>query len=92
MTTPQERPKDTTAWRNLRARILRDSDTCHICGKPGADAIDHVIPLARGGTNHPSNLRPAHHDTGDRCNRVKGDRPHAPILRRSGSLNRPGGR
>ena len=83
------RPTDTKAWRNLRASILRASDICHICGKPGADAIDHVIPLARGGTSDPSNLRPAHHDTGDRCNRVKGDKAHAPILRRSGSLNRP---
>lgn len=84
-----DRPGNTKAWRNLRASILRQSDICHICGQPGADAVDHVIPLARGGSNHPTNLKPAHHNTGDRCNRVKGDKAYAPIIRRSGSLNRP---
>ena len=83
------RRSNTRQIRERNKRILAASDICHICGEPGADAIDHVIPLARGGTNHPSNLRPAHHNTGDRCNRIKGDRPHAPILKRSGSLNRP---
>ena len=72
------------------ARILKASDICHICGEPGADAVDHVIALARGGTEHPSNLAPAHHlrpnSQGIRCNMVKGDREYAPIVRRSGSL------
>lgn len=77
------------AWRELRDRILRDSDICHICGQPGADSVDHLVPVARGGTNDRSNLRPAHHNAGPRCNRVKGDREYAPILRRSGSLARP---
>lgn len=70
-------------YRKKRERILRGSDVCHICGKPGADSVDHVIPLARGGTNDPSNLRPAHMFP---CNRSKGDKDHAPIVRRSGSL------
>lgn len=83
------RPSDTKQWRAIRAAILKESDTCHICGLPGADAIDHVIPLAHGGTNDRTNLKPAHHNTGQRCNRVKGDRYTAPILKRSGSLNRP---
>ena len=60
------------------ARILAASDICHICGEPGADAIDHVIPLARGGADQEWNLRPAHHNTpnsaGIRCNRAKGAR------------------
>lgn len=89
MNDNKERNGSTRAWRDLRARILRNSDTCHICGQPGADAIDHITPLARGGTNHPTNLRPAHHNTEPRCNRIKGDKPHAPIIRRSVSLNRP---
>ncbi|WP_366484834.1 HNH endonuclease signature motif containing protein [uncultured Arthrobacter sp.] len=78
-------------WRELRARILKASDVCHICGRPGADAVDHIVPLARGGTNDPRNLAPAHHDVEPKCNRVKGDREFAPIVRRSGSLKRPDG-
>lgn len=76
-------------------RILAASDVCHICGHPGADAVDHVVALARGGSDvDPTNLRPAHHDVpcatcGERCNRAKGAKDFAPIIRRSGSLNRP---
>jgi 5-methylcytosine-specific restriction endonuclease McrA len=32
---------------------------------------DHVIPRSKGGTDHISNLRPAHHQ----CNRDRGDGP-----------------
>lgn len=70
-------------YRNRRARILRTSDVCWICGKPGSDSIDHVIPLNRGGTNDPANLRPAHLHP---CNRAKSDKLHAPIVRRSSTL------
>ena len=40
---------------------------CYICGKD-AEAMDHVIPLARGGSNWPANLRPI---CGS-CNSTKG--------------------
>jgi 5-methylcytosine-specific restriction protein A len=43
---------------------------CHICGLPGADTRDHVLPLAAGGTNDPSNVLPAHRA----CNSRKGYR------------------
>lgn len=84
----------TRQWREVRARVLKASDLCHICGHAGSDAVDHLIPVAKGGTNDPSNLRPAHHvdpcgTCGLRCNLVKGDRDFAPIVRRSGSLRRP---
>lgn len=67
------------ARQDRNRRILKASDVCHICGHAGADAVDHVVPLARGGTEHPSNLLPAHHDVscstcGRRCNRDKGDK------------------
>ena len=67
---------NTRAIRTRNARILATSDICHICGEPGADAIDHVMPVALGGTDDDWNLRPAHHNTpnsrGIRCNRAKG--------------------
>lgn len=33
---------------------------CHVCGQPGADQIDHVIPLAQDGPDTADNLRPIH--------------------------------
>jgi 5-methylcytosine-specific restriction endonuclease McrA len=74
------------ARQQRNARILAASNTCHICGQPGADAIDHVIPLARGGTEAASNLKPAHHDVPPFCNRIKSDKDYAPIVRRSNTL------
>ncbi len=74
-------------------QILSVSDVCHICGHTGADEVDHVIALARGGSEDASNLRPAHGQEpcptcGIKCNRVKGDKAFAPVVRRSGSLRR----
>lgn len=44
-----------------RRRILeRDGYVCWICGGPGANSVDHVIPRARGGTDDDDNLRAAH--------------------------------
>jgi hypothetical protein len=51
--------------------LNRDSGRCHLCGGliqetsiNGVDEfcfwIDHVIPVSQGGTDHPSNVRPAH--------------------------------
>lgn len=41
---------------------------CWLCGKRNADTIDHVVPVAWGGSDHPSNLKPAHRS----CNSSKG--------------------
>jgi len=46
---------------------------CHICGQGAADAIDHIVPVAWGGSDDPSNLAPAHTS----CNSAKGDAPPA---------------
>lgn len=35
-------------------------DTCWLCGHPGADTVDHVLPRHHGGTHDLANLRPAH--------------------------------
>lgn len=54
-------------------KLLAASDICHICGQPGADSIDHIIPLARGGSEDVSNLAPAHHAVAPYCNNRKSD-------------------
>ena len=78
----------TRRWRELRAQILAASNICGVCGQPGADAVDHKTPIARGGAQYdPNNLQPVHHDVEPRCNRIKGDKPHAPIIKRSGALD-----
>lgn len=58
----------------------RDRWICHLCGKPTkrdaavpdplAPVLDHIIPLARGGTHEPANVACAHF----LCNSAKGDR------------------
>lgn len=80
--TPDRRISGRT-WQRIRRQVLATSDICWICGQPGADSVDHKIPLARGGTNDRHNLAPAHMHP---CNRAKGDKQQAPIVRRSGSL------
>lgn len=65
-------PKRTgRPWQRLRARIIqRDGGICHLCGHPGADTADHIIPWSLGGTDNPANLKAAHRH----CNRVRGNR------------------
>lgn len=62
---PARQPRRTRAY-----RANPSTGVCHICGKPGADSRDHVIPLAAGGSNTPDNIRPAHLA----CNSKKGYR------------------
>ena len=58
------------ASRILRAMVLlRDKGTCRYCGRP-ATHVDHVVPVARGGPTHESNLVAAC----ERCNLEKGSR------------------
>lgn len=42
----------------IAARVAFYGGVCAYCGGP-FEHIDHVIPLARGGTGWPSNIRPA---------------------------------
>jgi len=58
-----------------REAVMRDArGICHICGEGAADAIDHIVPVAWGGSDDPRNLAPAHTS----CNSRKRDaRPDA---------------
>lgn len=41
--------------------LARDGHRCVMCGRPCPHPrhhhVDHIVPRARGGTDHPSNLR-----------------------------------
>jgi len=53
-----------------REQVMREArGLCHICGGIGADAIDHIVPVAWGGSDDPRNLAPAHTS----CNSRKRD-------------------
>jgi 5-methylcytosine-specific restriction endonuclease McrA len=77
-----------------RARIARAKPNCAICGKPidytlkWPDAqcfvVDHIIPLVKGGRDDLTNKQAAHAT----CNSTKRARDYAPIIRRSGALER----
>lgn len=48
-------------WKRTVARIIRrDGALCYVCGRPGADTVDHVTPVAEGGTHRDGNLRAIH--------------------------------
>ena len=50
-------------------RILkRDGHVCHVCRKPGADQVDHIVPLAEGGFDGDLNLAAIHAEP---CHRDK---------------------
>lgn len=75
-----------------RATIARRQPPCALCGQPidyslpwpdpKCFVVDHIVPIARGGTDTLDNKQPAHHD----CNRSKSDLDESPVLRRSRSL------
>jgi 5-methylcytosine-specific restriction endonuclease McrA len=60
--------------RMRRAVARRDGWKCHYCKKPlpkAAATLDHVVPLALGGSWRIENLRLACRH----CNRMKADKP-----------------
>ena len=60
MTEPTPRRRGHV-YRRLRRQYLRQHVTCHLCGRPGADTVDHVIPLHLGGSEIDiNNWAPAH--------------------------------
>ena len=69
MTSRKGDPRVQAKWQKLRRLILDADDTCHICHHPGADTVDHLVPIAAGGDPHdPDNLAPAHRICNSRKN------------------------
>lgn len=66
-------------WRRLRRfqKVLyllrRDGPNCFYCGLPlgSSPTLEHLLPRAAGGNDHPSNMCLAH----EKCNQVADDRP-----------------
>jgi 5-methylcytosine-specific restriction endonuclease McrA len=68
---PKRKVSRDRAYRNLARSIIANATHCGICGEPfratDRRVVDHIIPLARGGTDDPWNLQAAH----DYCNGAK---------------------
>lgn len=77
MPSPTRGRAEGHRWRQTKQRIIRrDHGLCHLCGRPGADSADHLIPESHGGARYdPANLAAVHHQVWPRCNRIRGDRP-----------------
>lgn len=62
--------RSSQAWKKLRRQILEGNDICWLCGKPGSDTVDHILPLSKFPelAHDLGNLRPAHKS----CNSKKG--------------------
>lgn len=70
--SPTTRAQDSEYERNRRLVLQRDADKpCPLCGQPILPGepvdVDHVRPVARGGTNAMTNMQRAHAT----CNRTK---------------------
>ncbi len=63
---------DLKLWKKLRKEVFeRDNYTCQYCGQVGGELEpDHIIPIAKGGTNDKENLA----TSCKRCNRQKRDK------------------
>lgn len=61
MSHTERNGRGTAYWKRIRLQVLAVSGgICWLCGRPGADTVDHVVPLEDGGTNDLANLRAAH--------------------------------
>ena len=88
--------RDNTLRDRHRAAVARMKPPCWLCGgeidyslkypDPGSFVLDHVVPLAKGGSDALSNKKAAHR----MCNSRKSDKTDnwAPV-KRSGSIVLP---
>lgn len=61
---------------SLESRYAMFGNRCAYCNQDTDLSIDHVIPLSRGGTNWPANIRPACKS----CNSRKSNKPWREFL------------
>lgn len=54
-----DRPSMPAGWAKTRRRILRNTTVCYLCGLPGSEEVDHVVPRHKGG-GEDENLAPVH--------------------------------
>lgn len=70
MTLHSQRKSNSSHWKKIRLRILqRDLWECYWCGMD-ANTVDHIIPVAKGGSDDLENLVAAC----KRCNSAKQDK------------------
>jgi 5-methylcytosine-specific restriction protein A len=58
--SPSNRGRGSRQRRARRRALERDRYICWICGQPGADTVDHILPAIHGGDWVETNLKPAH--------------------------------
>lgn len=91
-TTSDRTQRLPPGWkRRIVPRILaRDHHTCYLCGRPGADAVDHI----RAGDDHSdSNLAAVHQNVPPYCHRYKSSFEGQQAYRaRQAQLRHPGER
>lgn len=80
-----DRPKLTREYYRNRTVILKAKPVCYVCGKPGADQVDHLTPRSRGGSDDMVNLAPIHREP---CHRLKSQQESRDGIR-SHSAKRP---
>lgn len=69
---PVEKWGGRKAQQYVRLTLAEYGSTCWLCGFPGANTADHIIPRSTGGAVYDlANLGPAHR----RCNESRGNRP-----------------
>ena len=68
---PVERWGGRKAQQFVRLTLERFGPVCWLCGLPGSDTADHIVPRSKGGAVYDLiNLAPAHR----RCNESRGNR------------------
>jgi len=71
---PDGRPVNGPNVKRYNAAVFAAfGSTCHLCGRPGADTVDHIVPTSHDPARRwdVDNGRPAHRS----CNSARGDSP-----------------